>query len=249
MTAEFSGTPPTILIVDDEEDLREAIAFDFRRKKFRVLTASCGNEAMKFVESEHIDIVLTDVRMPNGDGVELLDRIKARNPLLPVVMLITGFADISLVEAYDKGADAVFSKPFDRKAMYESVIKAIQPPAVRYTRKSSRVDIGLSLCLHFLKSDISQETQIRNMGRGGFFAALHDPFPSALEEAEFHMKAEFDPNFTLKGVGLVRWVRKTADNLGPPGCGIEFQHMSTEDVEKLIDLVNQFKTKAFIPKQ
>jgi len=122
----------TILIVDDEADLRDAISFDFKRKGFKVLTASCGEEAVRVIDSNKIDLILSDVRMPNGDGLSILDHVKKKNVFTPVVMFITGFADITLEEAFERGADAVFSKPFDRKVLMESVIRAIQPMPERF---------------------------------------------------------------------------------------------------------------------
>src|SRR5665647_200205 len=111
----------TILIVDDEELLREALAFDFRRRGYNVILAGSGKEALAFLEKNHVNVVISDVRMPNGNGLELLAAIKKRNVFLPVVMLITGFADLSLEEAYNLGADAVFPKPFDRQALQAAV--------------------------------------------------------------------------------------------------------------------------------
>ena len=113
-----------ILVVDDEPELRDALVFDFKRKKFQVLEASNGRDAFEIVKKNRIDVVLTDVRMPGGDGIELLDNIKSFNQEIPVVMFITAYADISTEEALKKGAFAVFSKPFDRKALLEAIMKA-----------------------------------------------------------------------------------------------------------------------------
>ena len=130
-----------ILVVDDEAILRSAIVFDFKRKGFNVLDAENGAQAFEIVKANKIDLVLTDVRMPGGDGIELLDKIKALNASLPVVMFITGFADISLEEAYDKGVDAVFAKPFDRKALLAAVLKALSDINDKWTsRKGVRAE-------------------------------------------------------------------------------------------------------------
>jgi len=240
---------PTILIVDDENDLREAIAFDFRRKNFRVLMAACGNEAIKIVESEKVDIVLTDVRMPNGDGVELLDKIKERNAFLPVVMFITGYADITLEVAYDKGADAVFAKPFDRNILMSTVQRAIQPADQRLIRKSTRVDIEVPIGLKFLNSKISVEAKARNFARGGMFVALDANFPEALEETEFRMSSTVNPGVMVAGRGIVRWVRSKAGEPMPTGCGIEFLGLEEECKLQVIDMINFLKTKSFIPRK
>ena len=107
----------TILVVDDEDELRKAIAFDFKRRGCTVLEANCGNEAIKIVMSNQIDAVVSDVRMPNGTGVDLLVEIRKINLKIPVVFLITGYADISKEDAISKGASDLLDKPIDRKKM------------------------------------------------------------------------------------------------------------------------------------
>lgn len=108
---------PTVLLVDDDETHRNVMAFDFKRKGFRVLQAGSGEEAWALVLSECIHLVVTDIRMPDGDGVELLRRIKDRYPRVPPVILITGFTELNLADAKDWGAEAVFPKPIDRQRL------------------------------------------------------------------------------------------------------------------------------------
>jgi CheY-like chemotaxis protein len=239
----------TILIVDDEVELRDAIAFDFRRKKFNVLTASSGREALEIVKVSHVDIVLSDVRMPDGDGLELLDKIKERSPILPVVMFITGFADITIEEAYDRGADAVFAKPFDRKILMEAVLRAIQSPSEQLLRKGSRVEADLLIGAKFTKSNLVVQTRARNIGRGGIFVALDNEFPAVQEEVEFNLESSLEPIIQIKGTGIVRWVRRTPSAELPPGCGIEFTAMDAESISKVVRLVNFLKTRSYIPRR
>ena len=116
----------TILVVDDDADLREAFSDIFTLKGAHVFVASGGHEAMKIVTQNKIDLVLSDVRMPNGSGVELLDEIKKHNSAIPVVLLITGFADISAAEAKTKGAFALLEKPINQLKLLELVNNALQ---------------------------------------------------------------------------------------------------------------------------
>jgi len=239
----------TILVVDDEADLRDAIAFDFKRIGYRVLTASSGNEAFGLLEQNKIDVILSDVRMPNGDGIALLDRVKARNVHLPVVMFITGYADISLEEAYAKGADAVFPKPFDRKALFDSVTHALLPFDVRPKRASTRVNIEVPVALKFLKSNVNILSKASNLGCGGFFVVLDDQFPQ-LEECEFGIDSAFTPVFRISGTGIVRWVRNTSlDPNYPLGCGIEFTSLEQSCLVQMIELINSLKTNSLIPRK
>ncbi len=113
----------TLLIVDDDNDLRDELIFIFTDKSFRVLNASNGNEALKIAKSNPIDLVLSDIRMPGGDGIELLKKLREIDPKVPVVIFVTGFADISSADALSLGAHRVFEKPFKLKEVVEEVTR------------------------------------------------------------------------------------------------------------------------------
>jgi DNA-binding NtrC family response regulator len=114
----------TILIVDDEEDLRDATVRDFKKKGFHVLTAESGNSAYKVIESQKVDLVVSDIRMPDGDGVFLL-KIVCSLPVKIPVILITGFADYEESDCIAIGALNVFTKPFNRAKLMDSVMDAL----------------------------------------------------------------------------------------------------------------------------
>ncbi len=114
----------TILIADDEEDLKKALVFEFSRKGYKMLDASNGVEALNMVrdaKNGKVDIIITDIRMPNGDGIGLLDAVRREDPGLPVLIFMTGFADITPEEAIKRGAYAIFPKPLDRVALNVAV--------------------------------------------------------------------------------------------------------------------------------
>jgi CheY-like chemotaxis protein len=111
----------TLLIVDDDECYRRAVAFDFKRSGFRVLLASSGKEAFDLVCAEKVHVILTDVRMPGGNGIDLLAEVRQSCPDTPIVILMTAFSDISLRDAGQWGAKAVIYKPCDKKILIETV--------------------------------------------------------------------------------------------------------------------------------
>ena len=239
----------TILIVDDEAGLRKALRFDFKRGGFNVLDAACGKDAFEIVKTQKVDVVLTDVRMPNGDGIELLDNIKAMNPDVPVVMFITGFADISMEDAYNKGADAVFAKPFDRKKLLAAVKKATADDAEKWAaRTAERFDVSFMIELSFPDLQFSVQGKVLNLGRGGMFVALDNKFPALDEDVSFKIKFDQGAPKGLDGNGVVRWVRGKPHEGQKSGCGIEFEYLSDDSRREIVDLVGKLKTKAFIPK-
>ena len=244
-----------ILVVDDDEMLRSAIVFDFKRKGFHTLEASNGRAAFEIVKKNNVDVILSDVRMPDGDGVELLKQVKELNPNLPVLMFITGFADMTLEDAYDMGADAVFSKPFDRKALLATILRALTDKDEAWSpRQHERVDTDFALQL---KTKATLNARALNIGRGGVFVTMTEPFPQIGDAITFCFTLTLDPSrrtvmeptIAAEGRGVVRWIRTQSINDLPAGYGIEFIELSDACKKQIIQAINAVKTKAFIPKK
>lgn len=100
-----------VLVVDDEAGIRETLTTNLELDGFKTLSASCGNEAIDLLKNNAIDFVVSDVRMPKGDGVTLLKEIKKRYPDIPQVVLISGFAEVSADEVKQLGAVDLMLKP------------------------------------------------------------------------------------------------------------------------------------------
>lgn len=239
----------TMLVVDDEETLRDVIAFDFKRRGFEVYTARNGQEAYEIVKEKRIDIVVTDVRMPGGDGIQLLDDIKRHNPFIPVVIFITGFADMSIEEAFARGASQVFSKPFNRQELFSTVEKFLSASTVKWKRAHERVNVDVSVQLSLSSLTKSVEARALNIGQGGMFIALSERFPEVLTEIGFMIRFESgDPLTHLEGEGIVRWVRRTNEGDHPSGVGVEFKSLAPLTIKQLTEFIERAKMRAFIPK-
>lgn len=101
-----------ILVVDDERDICRALEFLLSREGYRVVTANNGQEALKKIESDDFDLVISDLKMEGIDGLRVLERALAMNPNL-IVIIMTAFASVeSAVEAMKKGASDYIVKPF-----------------------------------------------------------------------------------------------------------------------------------------
>ncbi|MDJ0782086.1 MAG: sigma-54 dependent transcriptional regulator [Desulfosarcinaceae bacterium] len=103
----------TILIVDDERNYPLILSAVLEEEGFETLTANSGAEALDILAESDVDLVLTDMKMPQMDGIELLERVKAYNPDLPVVMMTAHGTVEKAVEAMQKGAYTYILKPFD----------------------------------------------------------------------------------------------------------------------------------------
>jgi len=85
----------SILLVDDEEDIRDVLRLPLMDLGFEVIEAESGEDALTLFREVHPPMVLTDIKMPGMDGIELLQRVKRENPETEVIM-ITGHGDMDL---------------------------------------------------------------------------------------------------------------------------------------------------------
>lgn len=131
--------PKTILLIDDDESLRRVVEYNLHEEGYRVLTAVDGAAGWRTFQAEAVDLILTDVRMPEMDGIEVLTRIKAMQPDVPVIMLTAHGTINSAVEAMKLGAFDYLTKPFNREQLKAAVRKAFEVAALttenRYLRQ------------------------------------------------------------------------------------------------------------------
>lgn len=101
----------TIMIVEDEPDLLEMLIFEFEFLGFHVVSANSGDEAFKKLSQSSVNVLLTDVGMPQGDGVELLKKVRKKYKNTKV-FIMSGYSTLSEEEALVTGAQGYFLKPF-----------------------------------------------------------------------------------------------------------------------------------------
>ncbi len=120
----------TLLVVDDEPDVCDSV-HDLLRREFRVLRANNATDGFRLMQTEEIHIIMTDQRMPQITGVELLERVKAKNPQA-MRLLFTGYADLeSIIAAINQGHIFQFlKKPWQP----EELLAAVRTAAAEYDR-------------------------------------------------------------------------------------------------------------------
>ena len=113
-----------ILIADDEANLRRVLGAQLQRDGYEVLLAEDGEEALRMVSEHHVDVVITDLKMPKLDGLSLLKRLAKDEPGLPVILITAHGTIDTAVEALKAGAFDYVTKPFDRAEFRAVVDKA-----------------------------------------------------------------------------------------------------------------------------
>ena len=147
------------LIVDDEPDIRELLSMTLEQMGLEAVTAAKLSKAKKLLETEHFDLCLTDMNLPDGNGLELVDYVQSALPQLPIAM-ITAYGNMDIaVEALKKGAFDFVSKPLELmrlRSMVESALK-LEPPVEHESPSTSSTStelIGQSSAMESLKQQI-----------------------------------------------------------------------------------------------
>jgi|HubBroStandDraft_1064217.scaffolds.fasta_scaffold71559_2 two-component system, NtrC family, response regulator AtoC len=120
-----------VLIVDDEPNLRKILSAQLTRDGYDVLTAEDGEQGLALLGEHHIDLVITDLKMPKVDGMTLLKRALVEEPELPVVLITAHGSIDTAVEALKSGAFDFVTKPFDKDEVRQIVAKALKTRELR----------------------------------------------------------------------------------------------------------------------
>ncbi len=118
--------PWDVLVIDDEQVVRDAARLILEAEGLRVAVAADGEAGLAHEALDGCRVVLCDVMMPGRDGFEVVADIRARRPLVPIVV-ITGYATTAMAaRALDAGATAFLAKPFDEAELLEQVRRVLE---------------------------------------------------------------------------------------------------------------------------
>ncbi|NWF91972.1 MAG: sigma-54-dependent Fis family transcriptional regulator [Syntrophaceae bacterium] len=135
---------PSILIVDDDEVLRETLFDVFRKKGYEVFSAGTGDETLTVIRRYLVDLILLDMRLPDVDGLDILKKIKELDTEILVIMM-TAYSDVqSAVKAMKSGAYDYINKPFELEELQLLVEKGLETKSlineVRRLHRQHRVE-------------------------------------------------------------------------------------------------------------
>lgn len=241
----------TILVVDDEPGYREVLEDECASYGAKVFTADSGSAAINVLKTQNIDAVITDVRMPNGDGIELLEsakHISGHFAKMPIFVLISGYADITHEDAYNKGADGIFSKPCDLDSLIQSLCRSLKSAEEKWSENAEIQDtpFNIEIKMDLVDSHNSEHPHFA-LGRGGLYVALNsDQMPQLNAMVKF--KIVTSQKALFEGIGTCRWVRGKSARCIHGGIGLEFFSLTKESLQNYIQFVKDRLPIAFIPR-
>lgn len=233
-----------ILIVDDDPLLVETIANIFRKFQFSVDTALSGNTAWELIRNSDYCVVISDIRMPDGDGLSLARKIREMSAPRPGLIVISGFSETALDELYHLGARGFFSKPFDTAAVRNAISACLLAPKFKWS-STEQVANGFEISKSGSTIQELEKSLSVVFGNGGFFLR-HDPKSVALgSKVKFSISIEQPIKIVFDGQGIVRWIHKESTANAPAGLGVEIIGMDQDLAEKYTSLFGRIP--AFIP--
>ncbi len=118
----------TILIVDDSESIREVVSFTLESEGFKVLVGVDGKDALKFLNGDNIDLIITDLHMPVMNGIELIREVRNMDTYsrVPILFLTTESQTAKKMEAKEAGATGWIIKPFVPAKLIAAINKVIR---------------------------------------------------------------------------------------------------------------------------
>lgn len=125
------------LVVDDDELLREVLAEVLYSRGAEVTEAKNGDLAFTLVKKNHYDVVISDVRMPGGDGLTLAKNISELSGDKPLVFICSGFSDLSIDDAKKLNILKVFEKPFEHQILINEISSKLP---LRSLKKSTKIN-------------------------------------------------------------------------------------------------------------
>jgi DNA-binding NtrC family response regulator len=213
-----------LLLVDDEASLRLTLAANLELEGFEVVEAESAERALELLESDGIQLVLSDVRMPGMNGVDLFRRIKTVRPGIPVVFM-TAFAVEDLVQAaVREGAFAVLPKPCDPTAVAQTLLRAARGAMVLVVDAPGPAE-GLALGLRDLglraQAVTDGEQAMRLAGGGKVDVCTVEMVLGAISGPELMQRLKaMDPSIAIIAVSgqAVPELFQKAAALGAFGC-------------------------------
>ncbi|VAV83612.1 hypothetical protein MNBD_DELTA01-2123 [hydrothermal vent metagenome] len=121
----MAGSVVKMLVVDDQKTMLVMVEQMLRRAGYMVMTADSGDEALGVLERECFDVVITDLVMPEMNGLEFFHEVKSKYPYLPVIMMTTEGAAESAVEFIQAGGSDFITKPIDDKKLVQKIERAL----------------------------------------------------------------------------------------------------------------------------
>jgi CheY-like chemotaxis protein len=228
-----------ILVVDDELELLEIFAAWLGRSGCEVFTAPNGAEALKTLQTEKIDVLISDIRMPIMDGVTLVRQINEKESAPPKILFVSGYGNLSRREIHGLGVEALLDKPLSRQALLQAMDRCLSDPTIKWLTPSTE-PMNLNASLDMASLEKALATRSFTLGRGGCSLNCNLPLK---EGATIDLSLRFaKEGLSLEAQGTVLWVDSDQGK-----AGVAFDYLSPECREWVLNRIEKEAPRCFVP--
>lgn len=135
------STKANIIIIEDERNICSFISRVLEPEGYRVITAATGREGLQHITSDHPDLILLDLGLPDMDGLKLIESVRSWSTT-PIIVISARTMETSKVEALDMGADDYLTKPFGTGELLARIRTALRHAQRGQTHSASRYEVG-----------------------------------------------------------------------------------------------------------
>lgn len=221
---------PHILVVDDQPEIRQMVALCLKRAGYRIDSAGNAADAWRMLESEPYDAIVTDVMMPDEDGIQLLGRVHLRWPEMPVI-LMTGYAQLQMaVNAIKHGAFDFIHKPFDFDHMCKVMDRAINYTKLQRMEKNYRAELEETVTCR--TAELKKAMTELDYARSALLKA-------ATDKSNFMSTISHEMRTPMNGiVGALELLSEE----GVSGVQAEYLAMARQSADEMLAMINELLT-------
>ncbi len=236
-----------ILVVDDSLELLETYASLMRSLGFTVETAANGKIAWEMLQTSEYDVVFSDIRMPEMNGVELLQNIRRRDRTSPCVLMTSGFSDFPADVLFHLGANGFMAKPTGAQSLKEAMMRAFLKTEDLWKQPAKMISMGKLAKRYPSFEDMTSSGEVR-FGNGGFCMKQSSIGVKVHEAVNFSFTFQNHVPFqSIEGTGIVQWVHLVDSPERQKGVGVEIKHLTDECRDRLCDWIRSQQFETFIP--
>ncbi len=235
---------PRLLIIDDEQELCDNLSTVLELRGFKTYKSSDPKRAIEMVYELDLDFIVTDIRMPQHDGFDVMNIVRKSHRYSPQIIFITGFSNYSLAEALDLGAVTILTKPIDHEKLISVILE-------NYIESHYERERFFDLKKKFLA--FSNETipvDDCQLGFGGIFVPAsykkNRQVPN-VSGTRVELKLALPGKKEINTICELVWSREKGDNDFVPGYAFKFINISENDYEEVRNLVREKKITSYIP--
>ncbi len=236
-----------LLVVDDDQDLLETYVLLLTNLGFTVSSAANGKIAWELMQTQDFDIVFTDIKMPVMTGVDLLKKIRQRDPSSPSVMLTSGYSDFANDVLFSLGANGFLAKPVGALSIREALNRSLLQKEHLWAQPAA-FNVVSTVAKRFSSFEEMIDGGEVRFGNGGFYIRQTVPGAAAQSYIKFTLTFDDQESFPkIEGSGLIQWVHLMDSEGRGKGLGIEIKFLQPACRAALCAWLKEQKIAAFIP--